>query len=149
MATTLDELLALLPDNSTGAIDAADLREVVTGLWDYTVEVQRALNDAIVQAAGAVQATVPLVGQVASDGTLVGGPEGWSAEYDPATHLYTVHHDLGTEAYAVTITPMAKVEGGYAPAVEATTTTSFTYGVWSSTSDALHGIYANFVVAKL
>lgn len=31
---TLDEMLALLPDNSTGAIDAADLRAIVTGLFD-------------------------------------------------------------------------------------------------------------------
>lgn len=32
--STLDELLALLPDNTTGAIDAEDLREVVTGLFN-------------------------------------------------------------------------------------------------------------------
>lgn len=30
---TLDELLALLPDNTTGDISAADLRTVVTELW--------------------------------------------------------------------------------------------------------------------
>jgi hypothetical protein len=29
----LDELLALLPDNTTGEIDAADLRTIVTDLW--------------------------------------------------------------------------------------------------------------------
>jgi hypothetical protein len=33
MALTLAELLALLPDNSTGAIDADDLRTVVTELF--------------------------------------------------------------------------------------------------------------------
>ena len=32
--TTLDDLLAMLPDNDTGAIDAADLRAIVTALWD-------------------------------------------------------------------------------------------------------------------
>jgi hypothetical protein len=32
--STLDELLALLPDNTTGKIDAADLRTIVTELWD-------------------------------------------------------------------------------------------------------------------
>jgi hypothetical protein len=126
VATTLDALLALLPDNQTGAISAADLRDVVTGLWG-----------------------VPYVGQVASDGTLVGGPPGWSSSLDPTTGLYTVQHDLGTEAYAVVVTPMAKVEGGYAPAVEATTPTSFTYGVWSSTAGGLHGMYTNFVVGVL
>lgn len=31
---TLDDLLALLPDNDTGAISAADMRTVVTGLWE-------------------------------------------------------------------------------------------------------------------
>ena len=33
--TTLDDLLALLPDNTTGEISAADLRTVVTGLWNH------------------------------------------------------------------------------------------------------------------
>lgn len=30
----LEELLELLPDNTTGEIDAADLREIVTALWE-------------------------------------------------------------------------------------------------------------------
>lgn len=30
----LDEMLALLPDNTSGAIDAADLRAIVTGLFE-------------------------------------------------------------------------------------------------------------------
>lgn len=30
----LDDLLALLPDNNTGAIDAVDLRTIVTELWN-------------------------------------------------------------------------------------------------------------------
>ncbi len=34
MATTLDDLLALLPDNTTGLIGADDMRAVVTGLWN-------------------------------------------------------------------------------------------------------------------
>lgn len=33
---TLEELLALLPDNTTGQIDAADLRTIVTELFDKT-----------------------------------------------------------------------------------------------------------------
>lgn len=33
---TLDELLALLPDNDTGAIDASDLRTIVTELYTRT-----------------------------------------------------------------------------------------------------------------
>lgn len=145
----LDELLAKLPDNDVGAIDAVDLRQIVTALWDYTEAVQRTLNDVVVNAVPALELRTPLVGQVASDGTLVGGPEGWSSEYDPDTHLYTVHHDLGTEAYAVVITPMIKVEQGVAPAVDSTTETSFTYGLWNEATGGLHGAYANFVVGRL
>lgn len=52
---TLDDLLALLPDNNTGAIDAADLRYIVTELWDYTLNVQTAVNDGAIVAAVAVE----------------------------------------------------------------------------------------------
>lgn len=34
----LEDLLALLPDNDTGEIDAADMREVTTGLWNHADE---------------------------------------------------------------------------------------------------------------
>lgn len=37
---TLDEMLALLPDNTTGAISAADIRTIVTELFNYTAEVE-------------------------------------------------------------------------------------------------------------
>jgi hypothetical protein len=33
-ATTLNDLLALLPDNATGEITPADMRQIVTDLWD-------------------------------------------------------------------------------------------------------------------
>lgn len=33
---TLEELLALLPDNDAGAIDAVHLRTIVTELWTQT-----------------------------------------------------------------------------------------------------------------
>ena len=33
--TILDDLLALLPDNTSGAIDAADLREIVSTIWEH------------------------------------------------------------------------------------------------------------------
>lgn len=36
--STLNEWLALLPDNSTGAIDAADLRSIVTDVWNTDAE---------------------------------------------------------------------------------------------------------------
>lgn len=150
MATpTLDDLLALLPDNTTGEIDAADLRDVVSALWDYTAGVQGTLNDVVVRAIPAVQGTVPLVGQVASDGTMVGGPQGWTSEYDASSRLYTVHHDIGDEAYAVVITPLIKTDQGVTAAVEETTPTSFTYGLWNSAVGDLHGAYANFIVGRL
>lgn len=37
---TLDELLALLPDNSSGAISAADIRTIVTDLFNHTSAVE-------------------------------------------------------------------------------------------------------------
>lgn len=128
MATpTLDDLLALLPDNTTGEIDAADLRDVISALYART----------------------PYVGQVASDGTLVGGPPGWTSEYDPETRLYTVHHTLGTEAFAVVVTPLTKTDVGQTAMVAATSEDTFTYGVWHSGVGDLHGTYANFVVGLL
>lgn len=36
---TLDELLALLPDNDTGEIDAVDLRTIVTELWNQGADI--------------------------------------------------------------------------------------------------------------
>lgn len=37
---TLEELLALLPDNSTGQISAADMRDVITALWDEGAQIE-------------------------------------------------------------------------------------------------------------
>src|SRR5262245_60262982 len=54
---TLDELLALLPDNTTGEIDAADLRTIVTELFNKTAAVQTeadANSASIVNVEGAV-----------------------------------------------------------------------------------------------
>lgn len=41
---TLAELLALLPDNTTGEISAADLRAVITGVWDEAATATAALQ---------------------------------------------------------------------------------------------------------
>lgn len=54
----LDDLLALLPDNDSGQISAADMREIVTGLWDYTVTVQQALNEVVVTGLPAAQEAI-------------------------------------------------------------------------------------------
>lgn len=51
---TLEELLALLPDNGTGEISAADMRTIVTELYSYTTTVQTALNDGAVQTGQAI-----------------------------------------------------------------------------------------------
>jgi hypothetical protein len=37
----------------------------------------------------------------------------------------------------------------WSPAIEATTATSFTYGIWSNEHQGLHGAYSNFVVGVL
>lgn len=52
---TLEEMLALLPDNDQGAISAEDMRTIITGLFDYTTEVQQALNDGAVQTGQAIE----------------------------------------------------------------------------------------------
>jgi hypothetical protein len=63
--------------------------------------------------------------------------------------MLTVHHTLGTEAFAVVVTPLTKTDAGQTAMVAATTTTSFTYGVWHSGVGDLHGTYANFIAAVL
>ena len=42
--TTLDDLLALLPDNETGDISAEDMRQVVTALWTETQKARSAFS---------------------------------------------------------------------------------------------------------
>ena len=56
---TLDELLALLPDNDTGAIDAADLREVITGVWNEGATAGAALHAELAALADYVQTIQP------------------------------------------------------------------------------------------
>jgi hypothetical protein len=51
---TLAELLALLPDNTTGEISAADMRQVVTGIWGETALAVKSVNDTLPDLAGAV-----------------------------------------------------------------------------------------------
>lgn len=53
--TVLDDLLALLPDNTAGEISAADMREIVTELWNYTVSVQAMVNTLVVTTVPTVQ----------------------------------------------------------------------------------------------
>lgn len=130
---TLDDLLALLPDNTSGAIDAADLRTVVTELWN--------------KAAAADALPAVYAGGLTADGTLVDGPDGWTARSDSAG-LYTVTHGLGTLAYAVVVTPLAKTVDGWSAAVEATSETGFTFGTYSDQHGGLHGVYSNFVVVR-
>lgn len=76
--STLDDLLALLPDNSTGDISAADLRAVVTGVWNAGADVEARVV-ALETAGGTVSVTgvwrvrsdtggaVPTGGEVTSD----------------------------------------------------------------------------------
>lgn len=121
MPTTLDDLLDLLPDNTAGAIDAADLREIVSVLWAKT--------------SGS--------GQVASDGTLTHGPDGWTSERLEAG-LYKVTHNLGVTEYAVTLTCLVKSVDGFAPSVESIQPDSFTFGTYSAAHAGLHDVYTNF-----
>lgn len=120
---SLNDLLALLPDNTTGEIGADDLRTVVSALWVKT----------------------SIAGQVESDGTPVELPPGWSVTYtDPG--IYTVTHNMGTLDYAVFVTPMVKTADGMSASVESTTADTFTYGVYSAVHQAPHGCYTQFLV---
>lgn len=51
---TLEELLALMPDNTTGEISAADMRTVVTGVWDETELAVKSVNDTLPDPSGEV-----------------------------------------------------------------------------------------------
>lgn len=51
---TLEELLALMPDNDTGEISAEDMRTVTTGLWDETEVAVKTVNGQAPDAAGNV-----------------------------------------------------------------------------------------------
>lgn len=67
---TLDELLALLPDNTTGEIDAADLRTIVTELWSQGADIEARV--AFIEAEGGSGGTAPSVTgvwQIAAGGT--------------------------------------------------------------------------------
>ena len=60
---TLEEMLALLADNSSGDISASDMRQIVTGLWDNSV----ALAGAAQTAAGNAQTAATNAGDAASN----------------------------------------------------------------------------------
>lgn len=106
---TLQDLLDLLPDNTTGQISAADLRQVVSVLWVRS---------------GAA-------GHVDSGGALVSGPPGWSASRT-SPGVYIVQHGLGIdpERYSVAITPMQlETQAPVLAVVLATTPASFTFAI--------------------
>lgn len=123
--TSLADLLALLPDNDVGAIDAADRREIVQALWYKS----------------------GIGGEVDVSGAFVKGPPTWSAERLEAG-MYKITHNLGTVNYAVSITPLSKTLGeAVVPAIYETTATTFTYMTWHTGTGALHDVYTSFVVA--
>ena len=58
--STLDDLLALLPDNNVGAIDAADLRTIVTSIWEAGAGVEARVTALELQESGG--STVSITG---------------------------------------------------------------------------------------
>lgn len=125
MAITLEELLSLLPDNTTGQIGAGDMRAIVSALW----------------------AKGSLGGQLETDGTTQYLPLGWTARRtDVGT--YEVTHNLGTLDYAVTVTPLHHdTTHAIVPSVTSTSATAFTYQTFHTGNAALHDVYTQFVVA--
>ena len=73
---TLDELLALLPDNTTGEISAEDMREVVTGLWDETELAVKTVNDLPPDETGNVETPEGITLLPAGSEPPVGSPPG-------------------------------------------------------------------------
>lgn len=125
MAISLDDLLALLPDNASGQISAADMRQVVTVLW----------------------AKGSLGGQVGTDGTGAGLPPGWSSRRVDVG-VYEVTHHLGTLNYAVSITPLQHATtSAIVPSLTASDADTFTYQTFHTQHAALHDVYTQFVVA--
>lgn len=59
---TLDELLALLPDNNTGAIDAADLRTIVTELWNDGAKIEARVSALEVDSGGGSDSSISVSG---------------------------------------------------------------------------------------
>lgn len=125
MATTLDDLLALLPDNTSGQISAADMRQIVSVLWGKG----------------------SLGGQLTADGTVEYLPAGWTARRVDVG-VYEVTHNLGTLNYAVSITPLSHdTADAIVPSITATNEDAFTFQTFHTGRVALHDVYTQFVVA--
>lgn len=125
MATDLNDLLALLPDNTSGQISAADMRQIVAVLW----------------------AKGSLGGQVDSNGAGAGLPPGWSTRRVDVG-VYEVTHHLGTLSYAVAITPLDHdTTDAIVPSLTAADADTFTYQTFHTGRSALHDVYTQFVVA--
>jgi hypothetical protein len=67
---SLDELLALLPDNSTGAIDAADLRAIVTELFNAANTYAQTFSYAWSTTGGSPSTGKVVTGNLAWDATV-------------------------------------------------------------------------------
>lgn len=74
--TTLDELLARFPDNAVGAIDADDIREVVTSLFNMITELEASLQAIQVNDSGGTTISLTGIWQVNPQaGTVPGGAQ--------------------------------------------------------------------------
>jgi hypothetical protein len=76
LVVTLEEMLALLPDNDIGAIDASDLRQIVAGLWDLNAQLEARLALLATGTGGASHPSVTGTWQVnPSAGAVPGGKQ--------------------------------------------------------------------------
>lgn len=116
--TALDDLLALFPDNTSGAISAADLRTAITALWDRVTTVQTRPYD-ITSSAGPANGKLFISGgwltpsaleihNNASDGTATP----WGA-FDAAGVLLRLDRNDGQGVLRLTTTGAATSQGAY------------------------------------
>lgn len=94
--TTLQDLLNYLPDNSTGAIDASDLRAVVTALWEEGAAIEARTTALELDDTGG--ATASLTGIWQANPTAGASPQGGqvtsdTGDFDTATWLRFVPTD--------------------------------------------------------
>lgn len=113
MPMSLEDMLALLPDNHEGAIDAADLRVVVTELYQW-METNSARISALEAAGGSTPASISVTGywQVNPQAGAVPGGGQFTTDTGSlatATWIRFSKYDLSTTDSSTVLTKASKI----------------------------------------